>query len=458
MARSAYLGSLGASDVLDVRGNEVEGWLARELLPHLETTAAREVRFDQARFSGDAGFSDAAVSVALVFAETDLPRGLSLAGARFGAPLTLDRCTVGASEAPAFLDLSGAEFTDPVVTTGLKVTGGVRLDGSSFAGPVRISGLLDDVTTDGTRFQAESVLRPEGGRISLNGARLERPLTIAGTGNAKLSGLRGVDASNLILADLDLSECPFDGALHLDFVRFEGTCQFSRPPGGVRRTWAFPPLWRWTSRDCIADEHGWRASTGPRSKRDGWDGSLSTASAAQATHLYRALRKAQEDAKHEPGAADFYFGEMDSRRRATRRGGERILLWLYWLTAGYGLRASRAFSCLLVVLLLGIASQVAFGVPDSEEGQSVGLIAPVGGGVVTGRLVPLDPELKAPMSRRWTGKRTADAAEATINAVVFRSTAQKLTNTGKWIEAGVRVLGPLFLALALLSLRNRVKR
>jgi DNA invertase Pin-like site-specific DNA recombinase len=30
--------------------------------------------------------------------------------------------------------------------------------------------------------------------------------------------------------------------------------------------------------------------------------------------IYRALRKAQEDKKNEPGAADFYYGEMEMRR------------------------------------------------------------------------------------------------------------------------------------------------
>ena len=30
--------------------------------------------------------------------------------------------------------------------------------------------------------------------------------------------------------------------------------------------------------------------------------------------LYRALRKSREDAKDEPGAADFYYGEMEMRR------------------------------------------------------------------------------------------------------------------------------------------------
>ena len=30
--------------------------------------------------------------------------------------------------------------------------------------------------------------------------------------------------------------------------------------------------------------------------------------------LYRALRKGREDVKDEPGAADFYYGEMEMRR------------------------------------------------------------------------------------------------------------------------------------------------
>ena len=36
----------------------------------------------------------------------------------------------------------------------------------------------------------------------------------------------------------------------------------------------------------------------------------------QIAGLYRELRKGREDAKDEPGAADFYYGEMEMRRRA----------------------------------------------------------------------------------------------------------------------------------------------
>jgi hypothetical protein len=69
--------------------------------------------------------------------------------------------------------------------------------------------------------------------------------------------------------------------------------------------------------------------------------------------LYRALRKGREDSKDEPGAADFYYGELEMRRHdRTASWPERVVLWLYWLVAGYGLRATRALSCLLGLLVV----------------------------------------------------------------------------------------------------------
>lgn len=45
---------------------------------------------------------------------------------------------------------------------------------------------------------------------------------------------------------------------------------------------------------------------------------------------YRALRKAQEDSKNEPGAADFYYGEMELRRLDPQTPwAERVVLWPY---------------------------------------------------------------------------------------------------------------------------------
>jgi hypothetical protein len=58
-----------------------------------------------------------------------------------------------------------------------------------------------------------------------------------------------------------------------------------------------------------------------------------------------------EDNKHEPGAADFCYDEMEMRRHASSTPwGERVILGAYWLTAGYGLRGLHALGALFQYL------------------------------------------------------------------------------------------------------------
>ena len=63
--------------------------------------------------------------------------------------------------------------------------------------------------------------------------------------------------------------------------------------------------------------------------------------AGQIAELYRAFRKGGEDAKDEPDAADFYYGEMEMRRHAGGRGEvyrgqvERAILTLYLLRGSH---------------------------------------------------------------------------------------------------------------------------
>jgi hypothetical protein len=143
--------------------------------------------------------------------------------------------------------------------------------------------------------------------------------------------------------------------------------------------------------------------------------------------IYRRLRKGREDAKNEPGAADFYYGEMEMRRHAHNTPtAERLLLGLYWLTAGYALRASRALATLAVVLaVLAVGFwQVGFGQHHPSYWASL-----VYAGLAT---LSLDSKAKA--------------------------LADQLTLPGELIRITLRLTGPVLFALALLSIRNRVKR
>jgi hypothetical protein len=161
--------------------------------------------------------------------------------------------------------------------------------------------------------------------------------------------------------------------------------------------------------------------------------------AGQIAGLYRALRKGREDAKDEPGAADFYYGEMEMRRHAGRptdtntdnptgeasRGQvERAILTAYWLVSGYGLRAWRALAWLAAVTA-GFA--VAF--------HLVGFTRP--------------PQ---PVSY-WTSLLYAFRATLSLT-----DSEVQLTAWGKLLQGLLRLTGPVLLALTLLAIRARTKR
>jgi hypothetical protein len=55
-------------------------------------------------------------------------------------------------------------------------------------------------------------------------------------------------------------------------------------------------------------------------------------------------------------------------------------------------------------------------------------------------------------------EEASTSVNVTLNSVVFRSSGQNLTTTGNHIEIASRVSEPVFLGLAVLAIRNRVKR
>ncbi|MGW1895752.1 hypothetical protein ACWCP6_36730 [Streptomyces sp. NPDC002004] len=141
----------------------------------------------------------------------------------------------------------------------------------------------------------------------------EQAFANASDAAVRMASLRGVDAAHLVRADVDLSGCLFTGAVHLDQLRLEGACSFDEVP--PRTHWRRWRLVRFTQRRTLAEEHHWRASQ-PTAVR-GWNVAVLGAGhvgPAQLAPVYRALRKAFEDSKNEPGAADFYYGEMEMRR------------------------------------------------------------------------------------------------------------------------------------------------
>jgi hypothetical protein len=166
--------------------------------------------------------------------------------------------------------------------------------------------------------------------------------------------------------------------------------------------------------------------------------------------LYRDLRKGREDAKDEPGAADFYYGECEMRRHDpdTSRA-ERLVLWVYWLLSGYALRAWRALTALAMVIVLAGIMFAFWGFPSAMPNfRAVG--------IDRGALV-----YQQQFTDSTTGiGRLPDAIRFSARSAtaLLRGPDRPLTPLGEWLDIGLRFVGPVLLGLAVLSVRGRVRR
>jgi Pentapeptide repeats (9 copies) len=402
--------------------------------------------FVEARFDGDIGFADAEFTGEVEFRQAQFKRTgtfgpvFAVSALRFdGATFELDTAieAVGAE-----LSCVGTRFAE-AVTLRLRRTQLV-LDGAVFAKPSTIAfapqPFMHHDPTAGRDVQTFG----EGPVAQADGGRRSRP---------QLLSLRGVDVATLTVSDLDLAACLFQGAHHLDQLRIEGARPFADTPAAwrLRLGRRSVPVWRrWSQRQTLAEEHHWRSAPtsppisghGSRLTRPGWHGlacqtprwvGVRTGQEVQRLGpdrlavLYRALRKAQEDSKNEPGAADFYYGEMEMRRRDRHTPwAERVVVWLYWLVSGYGLRGLRALAWLAAVVI-GLAGLL----------QAIGF----NGG---------DPGFR---------DAVIYAAQSTVS-IASSNTAltEHVSWAGEVLRIVLRLAGPVLLGLALLAVRNRVKR
>ncbi|MGW7055596.1 pentapeptide repeat-containing protein [Streptomyces sp. NPDC054888] len=425
-------------------------------------TFGRDARFESATFKGDAAFRSATFKGDARF------WFVTFEGDAWFESATFERDAV--FESATFIS---ADQFGPLVCAGR-----VALSSAVFGGPVTLSFVARRLECRRTRWSSTAEIRLRYATVDFAHAVFEYPLTIAAEPDpfvltdgrqlaedpvpsasdpgARVASLRGVDAAHLVLADLDLSGCLFAGTVHLDQLRLEGACTFDTAPPAVH-WWRWPPV-RFTERRVLAEEHHWRAGR-PGAVR-GWNVAVlgsGRAGPLQLAPVYRALRKAFEDGKHEPGAADFYYGEMEMRRHADDiPRSERGLLTAYWALSGYGLRASRALAWLGSAMLLTIVLLMGFGLARDTPKQTATGTVPVGGGEVTFEIDKDDP--KNPTGSRFTGERFEKALNITLNSVVFRSSGQDLTTTGTYIEMTSRLTEPILLGLAVLAVRNRVKR
>ncbi|OXM57714.1 hypothetical protein CFP71_06620 [Amycolatopsis thailandensis] len=348
-------------------------------------------------FNGFAQFGGARFSSSVSFRGAVFEESAQFQNVYFGGRFDFAEVVVAQEAIFRGVEFEKADLMGPMLVEKLTLKSAV------FRRNIRIESEVlegDALEVDCTRavFEEGVSLRLSRAEVKFDQVILRKPSTIVADTAATLLSLRETDVADLMLTDISLSECHFAGAHHLDKLRLEGTCTF----GSYR------------NRQALAEELAWRsdrnAPVGPRRIAD----------------LYRQLRKAQEDSKNEPGAADFYYGEMEMRRHSPATPwSERVILHLYWLVSGYGLRALRALATLAVLIAVVSVSMWLGGFKTT----------PV------------------------FGDTLIYVAQSTVSLETkLTSLPKDLTPFGEVMRLVMRVLGPLLLGLTLLAVRNRVKR
>lgn len=439
--------------------------------------------FSRAHFGGPANFTKARFAQTGTFDLARFDDKAAFEMAKFAGNATFEMAVF---DAEAVFDEArfDADWSGPLVCRDVVTAWRVHV-----TAPLRLQIACKDVYFSGARFDAAAVLSLRYAEVDLTDAIVSEALAVishpalfrnhrggeiaelrlSGPPRTSVISISGVDAAKLVLTDVDLSSCTFSGAYHLDQIRVEGRCKFAGAPRGWRHGRAVIPVRRWTARKVLAEEAAWRAADLPGRgalSRAGWPQPPSDnrvprpiPTPAQIAVLYRQLRKALEDGKDTPGAADFYYGEMEARRNdpGTPRG-ERWLLHAYWLVSGYALRASRALGFLAATATATFLLMMVVGLPnDQPSPQITGDLPRAGGPTVLTEATP-DPALTLPLSGRFSAARADKAGLVVVNSVIFRSTGASLTGPGTWIEIVSRIGEPVLLGFAAVAARGRVQR
>jgi hypothetical protein len=309
------------------------------------------------------------------------------------------------------------DFKGDFDTREVEATGQVSILGIQFSQYVTLELSGKSISYSRCQFTQGGVLTCSAERLSVVECDARQALTITaapGPPPVPIGAFDRTNAEHILLSNVDLSTTTFAGIINLDKLRIQGPLLLKRAPTLTNR-----------GRRIIQDEGNIRAG-----KSLLWrDFPTSTEnnhplSPQEVASLYRALRKNLEDAKDEPGAADFYYGEMEMRRlAASRTSVDRWLLTGYWLLSGYALRAWRALATLAGLLLLLSYFLYRYGF--------------------------------SPAARRDYVQSVLLLAQTSVGLARI---PQELTPAGSTLQIVMRIAGPALLALAVFALRGRVKR
>jgi hypothetical protein len=407
----------------------------------LDSNPALPTRFLDCQFLGRTRFTGARFAGTATFARSTFAQHANFGDAVFKGDVRFDRTTFERNRSLELLDIAGrCHFDYATFERFVTISLGAELlncGATQFRDGVNLRISRGDVVLEHSDLGLASTISRyrEAGIESRRDSREAAPSSDSPDSvvtSPRLVSLRGSSLRTVEVADLDLRPCLFGGVTGLEGLHLSSTVRLGLPPSRRSRR----QLRAWTPREVIAEERLWRSADGRWSE---WTASpeycapdvlkgVEALAPFEIADIYRSLRKGREDKRDEPGAEDFYYGEMEMRRHSTKaqrrprsRASEHAIIWAFWATSGYGLRPLRA-----TVALLGVVASFS------------ALIATVG---------------------QTAQHNYGDALLNTLNAATLRGGSDSgLTETGRWLQLPLRLLGPLLFALILLSLRGRVKR
>jgi Pentapeptide repeats (9 copies) len=393
--------------------------------------------FDEAVFPGNANFAYTQFDEKASFNKTQFKADARFDLAKFSSYVTFgsdfrsnvwfDRATFNSSVSVSLRNGMCVVF-DNAILSDVVLDSFKAIDNDSCAPPLSLS-QLPLVKFDGAIFSAASALRTRTDvDVSLERVVLRNSLSLASwKGRIRLVSLRSASLeAPLVIGDgVDLGVCRMSHAVGLDRLRITES----------------EANWRiYRRRQVVADElesvrHSDSFALPPVPRDPNIGPPKVTARTVEA--VYRQLRASLEAAKAYSAAADFFYGEMEMRRLAAPlMSADRTLLALYKLTCGYGVRASRALTTYVVVLLLAGAAlrcRSSWFVADPAK-------------------VTASPGLT--LTDYWDC-----VAIAVRNSVTFfGGTSEGWTAAGIALLFVVRLIGPAAFAFILLALRARVQR
>jgi uncharacterized protein YjbI with pentapeptide repeats len=248
-----------------------------------------EARFSLAQFEGGASFAGATFDDRAIFESVKVGGRL---GVGLGGSLNFESAVFNAYSSLGPLrannvEFSGAHFAGHAVLSDLRVNFYLNFVATRFSEPVRHFNVgCRTLALNRVRFERGATLHLHGGEIILEGADLLDPTHIRGSQKTgqflnidkslvvdgdgwrpRLGKTSDANVGNLVLSDVDLSQCVFRGAIGLDGLRLETPCPFDSPPRGVHMGKSFPFFWWWSKRMSLLEERQWRSRT---SKWSGW--------------------------------------------------------------------------------------------------------------------------------------------------------------------------------------------